>query len=272
MNARFRRAAAAILLGILATLPAAGGSMEGPSGEAGEAPVEPIALRPLDSIGAPRLASVPYPNGAMYIRQGITGAFLGGKRRLSRENFLFQWQGEASYYYTPWFSGGVAFRIIAGEPNSEKQKIVNHYYGQARFHKAWKNAAVYMGPQIGVGNTNILTDSTGIKDGLKSIRNTKPTLALDCGGGWRFSPYLGATLGSNIEYSMVDEDRDGLTNTMNLHVSPGLALDVLSLTDSLYKLVPALYVYAECQMGFLLSEATGNRKDVAYVIGVGLAF
>lgn len=272
MNKPFRAAWLLSMLSI-ATLPARAASIEGPRGEAGEAPVEPSPKIPLDSIRAPESRSVPYPNGAIYLAHGITGAFLGGKRGLSREqNFLFQWQGDLSYFYTPWFSGGVAFRIIAGEPNSDRQKIVNHYYAQARLHKAWEKVAVYVGPQIGVGNINILTDSLAKSHGLEPIKNTKPTLALDFGGGWKFSRFVGLTFGSNLEYSLVDEDKGGVTNTLNMHITPGLALDVISFTHSLRKLVPAFYVYTESQMGYLLSQGSGNRWENAYVGGVGLAF
>jgi hypothetical protein len=51
-----------------------------------------------------------------------------------------------------------------------------------------------------------------------------------------------------------------------------LAFDVLTLTPHLRKLVPAFYAYAESQMGFLLSSATGSRRELALVGGLGLAF
>ena len=266
---------AALLLACLGAgaAPVLAGSIEGPRGDAGEAPVEPLPRLPRDSIRAPVVRSVPYPNGAMYLSRGITGTFMGGKRGLTYDqNWLFQWQGELSYYYTSWFSGGVAFRIIAGEPNSVQQKIVNRYFAHVRFHKAWEKAAVYVGPQIGVGNINILTDSLSEQTGLEPIKNTKPTFSLDFGGGWKFSRYLGLMFGSNLEYSLVDEDKNGVTNSLNMHIAPGLALDVLSLAPSMRELVPALYVFAEPQTGFLLSEARGSRRDFAFVGGVGLAF
>ncbi|MBW8888862.1 MAG: hypothetical protein JF616_13990 [Fibrobacteres bacterium] len=269
----FRAALSLLTLLGIACLPARAASIEGPKGDAGEAPVAPRPRLPMDSIRAPEIRSVPYPNGAIYLAHGITGSFMGGKRGLSRDqNFLFQWQGDLSYFYTPWFSGGMAFRIIAGEPNSDRQKIINRYYAQGRFHKSWENAAVYVGPQIGVGNINILTDSIAKQKDLEPIKNTKPTLALDFGGGWKFSRYVGLTFGSNLEYSLVDEDRSGVTNSLNMHIIPGLALDVLPLTPRLRKLVPAFYVFAESQMGFLLSAATGSRRELALVGGLGLAF
>jgi hypothetical protein len=268
----FRRAALLLLLSAAAARFAAAGTIEGPSGNAGEAPVDPIPFLPIDSIRAPKVNSVPYPNGAMYLARGITGTFMGGKRGLSNESYLFQWQGELSYFYTPWFSGGLAFRIIAGEPNSNQQKIINRYFAQARFHHAWEKVALFVGPQIGLGNINISIDSIAKHKGLDPIKETKPTLALDFGGGWRFSRYVGLTAGSNLEYSLVDEDRPGVNNTFNMHFSPGLSLDVLSLAESLRSLVPAFYVHAESQMGFLLTEGAQDRRDMAYIMGVGLAF
>lgn len=248
------------------------GTIEGPEGTAGEAPVAPLPDLPIDSIRAAQVLSVPYPNGAMYLDHGIAGTFMGGKRGVRGENNLFQWQGELSYYYTPWFSGGLSFRIIAGEPTDDKQTIFNRYFAHARFHKAWKKVALYAGPQIGVGNINILTDSIGKRKVFEPLKNTKPTLGLDFGGGWKFSRYFGFTLGANAEYSLVDEVGVGTTNAINLHISPGVSLDVIALTDSLRNLVPAFFVYAEYQSGFLISSETGQRQDQAYVLGVGLAF
>ena len=273
MKLLLRRAFLLLPLLALCGRESAAGTIEGPQGTAGEAPVAPAPNLPMDSIRAAAVNSVPYPNGAMYISRGITGTFMGGKRGLNDEvNFLFQWQGELSYYYTPNFSGGLSFRIIAGEPNSQKQKIFNRYFAHARFHKAWEKTALYVGPQIGVGNINILTDSLEHQKALDPIKNTKPTLGLDFGGGWKFSHMIGFTCGSNMEYSLVDEEGVGTTNALNLHVSPGLALDVLSLTDDLRDLVPAFYINAEFQSGFLISQKSGQRADVAYVLGVGLAF
>lgn len=267
-----RSALLAIALGACLGL-ARAGSLDGPRGDAGEAPVEPLKKPPLDSIRAPIVNSMPYPNGAIYLGRGITGTFMGGRRRLIEErDYSFQWQGELSYYYSPGLSGGVGFRIIAGEPNTDKQKIVNRYFAHLRYHVAWETVALYAGPQVGVGNINVKLDSLAGPNRLKSFEETKPTLALDFGGGWKFSRPFGVTLGSNLEYSMVDEDRDGLNSSMNLHLYPGLSWDILSLAGSLRALVPAFYLHVESQIGYLLSEATGPKSDIAYMGGLGLAF
>jgi hypothetical protein len=219
------------------------------------------------------IRSIAYPNGALYMSRGLTGAFLGGKHKnLGEDQSLYQWQGELGYYYTPYFSGGVGFKITAGEPSNLAQKIFNRYFLNVRLHKAWDKVALYSGLQVGMGNLNILTGSPSDSLIQAPIKNTKPTLGLDLGGGWKFNKYLGFTLGNNLEYSLVDEEGVGVSNALNIHVNPGLALDLLAFTDSLHELVPALYFYIEFQRGILIFEKKDKREDQAGVMGLGLAF
>jgi hypothetical protein len=222
--------------------------------------------------GSRKLKSIAYPNGALYMRRGITGAFLGGQHKNQGEGSLYQWQGELGYFYTPYFSGGTGFKITAGEPSDSAQKIFNRYFLNVRLHHAWDAVAIYAGLQLGMGNLNILTSSPSDSLIKAPIKNTKPTLGLDLGGGWKFSRYIGFTLGNNIEYSLVDEAGVGTTNALNIHVNPGLALDILAFTDNLNELVPAFYFYFEFQRGFLIFEKGNRRQDQSGVLGVGLAF
>lgn len=239
----------------------------------------PEAAVPIREMQARAIA---YPNGAIYLKRGITGAFMGGKHRnLGETQSLYKWQGEIGYFYRPWLSGGLGFRIIAGEPTGNAQKIFNRYFLNVRWHHAWKDLALYAGPQIGVGNLNILMDTTGndtvttpveVPKLKESIVNTKPTLSLDLGGGWKFSKYVGFTLGNNIEYSFVTEEGVGWSNALNIHINPGFAIDVLAFTDTMRKLVPAMFVNIEVQSGFLIFEKRGKRQDRAAVLGISLAF
>lgn len=230
----------------------------------------------IQDLGGPepvKVKSIPYPNGAVHLNRGLSGAFLGGRHRnLGEDQSLYQWQGEFSYFYKPWFSGGLGFKITAGEPDTAAQKIFNRYFLFGRFHKTWDDVAIYVGPQLGVGNLNILTDSP--KDSLiaKPIGNTKPTISLNMGAGWKLSRWGGITLGSNLEYSLVDEEGVGITNALNQHISPGIAIDILSFADEWRELVSACYVNVEFQFGFLIFERSGHREDQAAIIGVGLAF
>lgn len=219
------------------------------------------------------IRSIPYPNGAVYLRRGITGAFLGGKHRnYGEDQSLYQWQGEMGYFYTPFFSGGVCFKITAGELSDTAQKIFNRYFLNVRVHYAWESVAIYAGPQLGMGNLNILTGSAKDSKIKTPIDNTKPTLGLDLGLGWKVARFVGLTLGNNLEYSLVDEEGVGITNALNLHVNPGIAIDLLAFTGSLKELVPALYVLVEYQRGFLIFEKGDSKQDHAAVFGFGLAF
>ena len=68
------------------------------------------------------------------------------------------------------------------------------------------------------------------------------------------------------------EEGVGWSNALNIHINPGIALDVLAFTDTLRKLVPALFVNVEFQSGFLIFEKKGKRQDRTGVIGLSLAF
>lgn len=237
--------------------------------------------KPVPAVEGPvfrEVRSIPYPTGAMYVERGITGAFLGGKyRNLGEDQSLYQWQGELGYFYTRWFSAGLAFKINAGEPNVQEQKVFNRYYAHARFHKNWTRVALYIGPQIGVDNLNILSGAPD-KDSVVGaviedpINNTNAGLGIESGLGWKFARWGGMTFGSIAEYSLVGTTNSLFGNDLNLRLVPGLAMDVLAFTDSLRELVPALYVNMEFQMGFLLFQRGRKNNDQAFMLGVGVAF
>lgn len=236
--------------------------------------------RPIPAQDRPafrEVRSVPYPSGALYLRKGITGAFLGGKyRNLGEDKSLYQWQGEVGYFYTPWFSAGLAFKINAGEPSETEQKVLNRYYANVRFHKAWTRASIYAGPQIGVDNLNILSgpppEDTLDKVIRDPINNTNMGLGIEAGLGWKVSRWGGVTLGTITEYSLVDDEKSIFGNDLNLRLVPGVAVDVLAFTDTLRELVPALYVTLEAHLGFLVLQHDRRNTDRAFLMGVGLAF
>jgi hypothetical protein len=239
---------------------------------------EPKRIPKVEAIVFKEVKSIPYSAGALHLDRGICGAFLGGQHKNRGEiGSLYQWQGEITYYYTPWFSGGFGFRIKAGEPSDSSQKILNRYFLLTRFHKVFDNSSFYIGPQLGLDNLNVLNGESALSDSsikhvvINRLTGTNASLGLEMGGGWKFSRWMGATLGSNVEFSFVGED--GLEdNSLNLHLNPGFAVDILAFTDSLRELVPALYVNVEFQMGFLLLEKKSKQNDRAAILGIGLAF
>jgi hypothetical protein len=217
------------------------------------------------------ISSIPLPNGAVHLGKGITGAFMGGKyRNRGDDKSLFQWQGEVGYFYTRYFSAGVGFKITAGEPDTTAQSIRNRYFLNARLHKNWPRACVFIGPQLGLDNLNVLTENPDTLSLKKPIENTNAGLGLEVGGGWKVFRWGGLTLGNNLEYSLVGESASG--SSLNLRVTPGVAIDVLAFTKTLKELVPALYVNVEFQVGYLLLERSSKRHDQAMVLGLGLAF
>lgn len=236
--------------------------------------------RPIPAIGGQvfrEVRSIPYPGGAVYLQRGISGAFMGGKyKNLGQDQSLYQWQGEIGYFYLPWLSAGLGFKINAGEPTALEQKVFNRYYINMRFHKPWTRFALYAGPQLGLDNLNVLS-GTPPADTLgavieEPIRNTNAGLGLEIGAGYKFARWAGFTMGSVAEYSLVGDRNSMFGNDLNLRLIPGLAIDVLAFTDTLRELVPALYINTEVQVGFLLFQRGRHRSDQAFLLGVSLAF
>ncbi len=214
-----------------------------------------------------KVKSIPYPNRSFYISKGILGGIAFGKYKKDGDDFsLFQWQGEGTYFYQPYFSAGVAGKITAGEPSDLTQEINTRYQVLVRFHHAWSHVAVYGGPQLGLDNLNFFSqppdDTTSILD--NSRKNTNPSLGLDLGMGWKIHPFLGLTMGAICEYST--------EQALNIRLMPGFAVDLLTFADEMREVVPALYVFVEYQAGYLTLEQRGRRQDWSLVAGLGLAF
>lgn len=217
--------------------------------------------------------SIPYPAGAIYLARGLTGSFRGGKyQNLGEDQSLYQWQGELGFFYTRWLSAGLAFKINAGEPDSQQQRVFNRYYMHARFHKSWSRFALYAGPQVGVDNLNILTGAPDADSLQKPFNATNAGLGLETGAGWKVSRWVGLTLGSLAEYSLVGDENTIFGNDLNLRILPGASIDLLAFTDTLRELVPALYMNIEYQTGFLLFQRGRKNNDQAFMVGMGVAF
>lgn len=236
----------------------------------------PYRIPPLDSAFYREVRSIPYPSGSIYVARGITGSFLGGKYQKGGQRSLYQWQGDLAFYYTRWFSGGVGFKINAGEPSDTAQRVNNRYFMQARFHLAHRRLAAFLGPQVGLENLNILSGAPDPTRPSKEIRDpiddTKASLGMEAGLGWKASRWAGLTLGSICEYSFVDETDSEPDDNLNFRLNPGVSVDVLAFTDTLRGLVPALYVNFEFQLGFLILQDKRRNNDQAFIGGVSLAF
>ena len=213
---------------------------------------------------------IAYPGGTMHMNRGLFGCFLGGLRRNSGDNQnLYQWQGEMGYYYTPWFSSGLGFKLIAGEPSDSTQIVKNRFFLLGRFHKAWPRFSGYVGAQLGVDDLNISlpVDTLSFRGPLKE---TNAGMGLEFGAGWKFSRFVGATFGHRFEFSFVGEQGDG--NSVNFRTMPGLSFDVLSMLPSLRKSVKALNLTFEMQIGSLVLEIKSKSQELAGITGLSAGF
>jgi hypothetical protein len=226
----------------------------------------------------PRRLSIPLPGGSMYMPEGLVGVFGGGRMRDLNESLsLYQWQGEVSYAYKPWMSAGVGFRIKAGEPNSEQQKVENRYFGQVRFHKAFRKVDLYAGPQIGVDDLN-LTESTPDSTGENLLSETFSKigagLGLEFGLGYKPFPWGGITLGHRFEWSLgnLTALTPDASQTFNFRAFPGLNVDLLHWMPALGKSVHAFYLFVEAQSGYSFVVGDRRRVETALVGGGALGF
>jgi hypothetical protein len=232
-------------------------------------------LVPAKALPAPDRVevSIPYPNAGMYMYRGIYASFAGGQSRNDAESDpLFQWQGEAGYYYTPWFSGGVGFRINAGSPSDESQRVDNRYFLLTSFHKAWPRAAGYAGLRIGVDDVTFSLKSNDTLDLSDRLSEQHVGVGVGLGAGWKFSRLWGATLGQRLDASLVRQNAANPYRALNLMTQPGIALDLLRLNPQLENNVKAFYLLSEVQVGQSLSENGDWSQSFAWILGMSIAF
>jgi len=214
--------------------------------------------------------TIPYPGGGIYMSRGIYTSMAGGQYRNEGDpQGLYQWQGELGFFYTSWFSGGVSFKIIDGEPSDSSQQIEDRFFVFGRVHKSWPTVAAYLGGQVGINDLNVslVQDSGGLNT---SLDNLNAGMELDFGLGWKFSRYVSATFGQSFEASFVGQGTDNLDGSVNFRTMPGLALDMLAVAPSLEKNVKACYISLESQFGQLILENKSKDRDFAWILGVSL--
>ena len=220
--------------------------------------------------------SIPYPNAGMYLYRGIYGSFTGGRFHETDSTAvetwkdpIFQWQGEVSYFYTDWFSSGFGFKINSGETQG-RQFVENRYFLLGRFHKAWRRAAVYSGINLGVNDVSVSLSSVDTLGFDEPLQETNAAIGLETGGGWKFSKYVGATLGQRVDVSIAP--RVSGKRAISFHTQPGLALDMTRVAPSLRESVKALYILGEGQFGQQLTDEGDWGRDFAWIVGISLAF
>jgi hypothetical protein len=166
----------------------------------------------------------------------------------------------------------VGFRINAGSPGDDEQIVKNRYFLLTRVHKAWPQAAAYLGAHLGVDDVSFSLrseDSTGVGGRLSE---SNAGVGLVFGSGWKFSRHLGATFGQRADISLVRQNADNSHRALNFATQPGLALDLVRVLPSLGDNVKAFYVLSELQFGQSLPEQGKWTRQFAWVAGLSMAF
>jgi len=218
---------------------------------------------------------IPYPNRSMYLTSGIVGALGFGIYRVTgrytldgktyKASSVFQWQGEGSFYYKPFLSGGISSKIIAGEPTVNSTMVDNRYMAFIRFHNRIKNFAVFMGPTIGLHNQSIEADAS--EDIEKGIDLSIPAMryGLELGAGLRLNNALGLTAGTEVEHSITEE--------YLIRYSTGVAVNILFLWPHLGRLAKGFYWMFEYKFAQVKDYSNFQRdNETIYMMGNAVAF
>jgi len=222
-----------------------------------------------------KMSAIPYPNRSLYLEEGIVGSLgfglykVNGKYVLDgnsyRPSAVFQWQGEGSYYYKPFISGGVSSKIIAGEPTENSTMVDNRYMTFVRFHHRIHNFAIYAGPTVGLHNLTFEADS--IRERQKDIDISIPALryGLEIGLGLRLNKALGLTSGVEIEHSITEEF---------LHrYSLGVALDILYLWPHIGELANGFFLLFEYKYARVDDHSNLEKEnETIFMLGGVVAF
>jgi hypothetical protein len=226
--------------------------------------------------------SIPYPNRSMYLDKGITGSvgfgYFEAEGQFYRGKAMFQWQGEGSFYYASYLSGGASAKIIAGEPSDSSTQVENRYVGFIRLHKRLSSLAAFLGLFAGLYNLEFSLESAGGELSQKDSGDVNTALfdfGLDIGTGWKFSSPLGITFGTQLEqvtdapslFKFVTGKKLAYTESL-LRLNPGINLDLLFVFSELRNLCKGAYLSLEMQYAFI-HDLENPRRDEEFIIILG---
>ena len=84
---------------------------------------------------ADSVSDIPLPKQSAYTGKGFTvGLGMGVFDASEKCDCVGIWQGQADYFYTPWFSGGVEVRFFGGEMDSRTSVLYQRYRLSGKFH------------------------------------------------------------------------------------------------------------------------------------------
>ncbi|MBF0430985.1 MAG: hypothetical protein HQK83_06875 [Fibrobacteria bacterium] len=257
-----------------------------------------------DSTVIESFEAIPYPGATMYLHKGIAvsiafgaykalGGFFERNSLFDWENNLFQWQGEGSFFYAPWISGGASAKIIAGEPTENSTLVENRYHIFSRFHYHNQKFAAFAGPLFGLYNLAFSMDTTGelpeaiipdpedtedddenLKIPIHGLQSAKLDYGAGFGLGYKMLPFSGITAGSQIEHVLDTE--------ILLKYSCGLSIDLLFFMPSIKKNVQGFFIQFEWQSAYIVDlrpkstqrqeDYSQRRQEQVFVFGTGVAF
>ena len=216
---------------------------------------------------ADSVSDIPLPKQSAYTGKGFTvGIGMGVFDASEKCDCVGIWQGQADYFYTPWFSGGVEVRFFGGEMDSRTSVLYQRYRLSGKFHLSFSNFSMYLSPLVGLETTDISElreqwknrskdgddiDDIDDDDEIASVvdsairaTNCEKMFSLDgfsagleLGMGYAFPKYLGVFGAVHYEHNF--------NNSRLLTMTPGLGFNLRSVWDWAQKNTYSLWFTVE---------------------------
>ncbi len=209
---------------------------------------------------ADSVSDIPLPKQSAYTGKGFTvGIGMGVFDASEKCDCVGIWQGQADYFYTPWFSGGVEVRFFGGEMDSRTSILYQRYRLFGKFHLAFSRFSMYLSPLVGLETTDISElreqweNRSGTVDDGESTQNGSAgdsltncnkmfslegfSAGLEFGMGYAFPKYLGVFGSVHYEHNF--------SHSQLLTLTPGLGFNLRSVWDWAKRNNYALWITVE---------------------------
>ena len=186
-----------------------------------------------------KFESIALPGQTAYNGKGLTfGMGVGVFDPAHNCDCMGSWQVQMEFFYLDWLSAGGNVRFFGGDFNNDAMVVYQRFSVHFRMHTVLKSLDLYMGPFLGLENTDIsefrdqVTNKSNHEknSGLgqkssKSKESCARTFSMDgfsagmsFGGGYNVSRYFGLTTGFMFEYNFRKD--------VMLAFSPGVAFNL----------------------------------------------
>ena len=213
-------------------------------------------------VSQPAVKDIPLPRQSAYTGKGFTmGLGMGVFDPSDKCDCLGLWQGQADYFYTPWFSGGAEIRFFGGEMDSESSILYSRYRLFGKFHLTISSFSLYLSPIVGLESTDLSElrqewrnrsskdedlEMEGSQDTTEATTATVCekmfsldgfTAGLEFGMGYAFPKYLGIFGSVHYEHNF--------SRSQLLTLTPGLGFNMRSVWDWAQKNTYSLWFTVE---------------------------